>query len=193
MSNIRIFIDMDGVVANLSQAASVAYGIDYNPAGETTYGWITEAYNAKHPDAPITHQDFHRLTGQVPRFWANIPFFPWARDMVQWFDTVCPAEWFFLTKCVDSPDCPAGKFESLVREFNMSVAKRAIMTWGDKSVCCHPGDILIDDLDRNRIAWQGAGGMTYAWRELGPNHPEAIQQVQECLAFCYDQTHRLNV
>jgi len=190
MSITRIFIDMDGVIANCSQAAARAYKVDYDPAGEYEYGWITDAYNRLHPDEPIGHGAFTRLVSAVPGFWTKIEFYPWAKDLVRWLDTAVPCEWRFLTKCIDRAECPAGKFVSLVDEFGMETARRAIMVWDRKEVCCRPGDILIDDDERNRVAWRAVGGICYNWRELGPDHPEAQQQVQQCARFCLEHTNR---
>jgi len=189
MSTTRIFIDMDGVIANCSRSAAVAYGISYTPSGEYEYGWVTDAYNKQYPHLPaIGHRDFSRIIKTVPGFWHDITFYPWAKDFIGWFNTSCPVEWRFLTKCVDDPECAAGKFQSLVREFGVEIARRAIMVWDRKEALCGPDDILIDDDEKNRAPWRHAGGIVYPWRELGPQHPQAWQQVAECLQFCQRHT-----
>jgi len=185
-----IYVDMDGVVADCNRTTAEAYGIPYDPAGEHNWGWVTLKYNELHPDAPITHGDFTRLTNRVPGFWAKIPFYPWSQDLVNALDfRVCvtgDVNWRFLTKCVDHSHCPAGKFATLVRNFGLQTAKRAIMVWDRKQDCCKPGDLLIDDDERNRVAWREAGGYTYNWRAIGPCHPEGFLQAQDCIRWCLE-------
>jgi len=183
---------MDGVVADCNKAAADAYGIPYDPAADHYWGWVTDLYNKLNPTAPITHGDFTKITNRVPGFWAAVPFYPWANDLVNALEfRVCiepNLNWRFLTKCVDHSHCPAGKFATLVRNFGLQTAKRAIMVWDRKEDCCKPGDILLDDDELNRTAWRAAGGVCYNWRPIGPLHPEGFLQLQDCVRWLLEIT-----
>ena len=186
MSNLTIYVDMDGVIADCNKHAAVAYGIPYDPAGDHYWGWVTDKYNELHPDKPVGHGDFTRITNTVPGFWATVPFYPWAKDLVDALDNRVCVNWRFLTKCVDHAHCPAGKFASLVRHFGLPTAKKAIMIWDRKHDCCKPGDLLIDDDERNRAPWRAAGGFAYNWKPIGPAHPEGFLQAQDCIRWCLE-------
>lgn len=184
MSNIRrVFLDMDGVIANCNKSAARVYGVGYPATDVLGYDWVTRTYNAQHPDAPVQGSDFARIVAKDPTFWSAMPWFPWAAQIVEFLQARCPDRWYFLTKSTQYPECAAGKVQKIIEKFGVEMTKKLVIVYDDKSIVCRPGDILIDDWVKNTDAWTAAGGVPYLWREIGDQHPEAQMQVQECLRF----------
>ena len=161
----------------------------YPETGVLGFDWVTGAYNALHPDAPVSSGDFSRIVAKDPTFWSTTEWFPWADQLVGFLEDGFPGQWNFLSHCTSYPECASGKFKLLLDKFGQNVAKRAIFSFGPKWVVCKPDDILIDDRERNCDEWEAAGGLAYQWREIGDRHPEAQMQLQECLRFLQDHNN----
>jgi len=179
----RVFLDMDGVIVNCNRSAARVYGVGYPEAGVLGYDWVTRTYNELHPESPVAGEDFGRIVATDPTFWNTLEWFPWADGLVEFLEQHAPGQWNFLTKCTQYPECPAGKFNQLLERYGPEVTRRAIFMFGPKHVVCQPGDILIDDCDQNCDDWERAGGLVFRWREVGVLHPEANQQLPQCLQF----------
>lgn len=173
---------MDGVLANFNKAAAPIYGLDY-PTEPTILGhhWPFEEYERKYGKI-LSHPDFIDVLRNRPEFWDNMEFYWWAKRISIQL-TASQIEWYVLTHCIDDPFCPWGKHHSLKRNLGEEVIKRTFMTFGPKYPVCRPGDVLIDDADKNCVAWRQAGGIAFNWVDYTENHPNAGPQVEKLFSF----------
>ncbi len=178
----RVFVDMDGVLANFNKAASQVFGLWYpsEPAA-LHYNWVFEQYGRQH-QRELPHEEFIDVLRGRTEFWATMGFYWWARRLTHHLSAQ-QYEWYILTHCIDDPGCPFGKHTALKRHFGESIIKRTFMTFGTKHQMCRPGDVLIDDADKNCVAWRQAGGVAFNWVDYTENHPQAEQQVEQLFSF----------
>lgn len=117
---------------------------------------------------------FTRLTGKVwdsipdqatrwsalnsyPTFYRDLPLMPGAADL---WDFLQPWSPRILSAASRNSTCRAQKLESFKCNFGVD-GDRAIVVhnWRDKPQFCTPGDILVDDNERQRAGWEAAGGI----------------------------------
>lgn len=167
-TSMRVFLDMDGVVANFTKAACKVLDEPY-PADQhlNDYGWLFE----KHGDARC----YSKIKGHL--LWTSIEKFPWSDDLVHLVDKVSDGNWIFLTKPMIDPWCYSGKAEWIMKNYR-SYLKKLTIIGEDKSMFVrNKDDILIDDHPKNIKNWLDAGGSTFHWTEYGAQYnPEEVQK-----------------
>lgn len=152
----RIFLDVDGVLANWTKKAcektSIEYPIDFEFPNQ---GWLaTRASVKKIQDASDSLE-----------FWTDIEKYPWSNDIVKMVSQ-SGKHWNFLTKPMKTPHCFAGKAEWMFQHYPYHWDKMWIVTGSKSTVCRGPGDLLIDDMDKNLEEWKEAGGSIFEWKEV---------------------------
>jgi hypothetical protein len=141
----RIFLDMDGVVADFDRYARDAVGYS-TPGG------------ARYPDS-----DWKKIAAN-PRLYARLGVCPGAHDFVAEVSRIARdtnRELLFLTAIPRGNDTPWAFWDKI------NWAERhfpGIPVWfgpysRDKQHHARPGDILIDDRDSNIREWAAAGGI----------------------------------
>lgn len=115
---------------------------------------------------------FTRLTGKVwdsipdqatrwgtlnsyPTFYLDLPLMPGARDLWNFLQSWSPC---ILSAASRNSTCRIQKLESFRRNFNTDMAV-VVNNWREKPDYCAPGDILVDDNERQRAGWEAAGGI----------------------------------
>jgi hypothetical protein len=147
----RIFLDMDDVVADWHTAAQNFLKIRWNKEGDR-----------------IPQQDWNRIK-MSSRFYRDLPLKENAHDLVQ-----------YCRKAVDDGNADSLAFLSaLPRNNDMPWAPQDKVWWAhehfegipvflgpyssDKWQHCTPGDILIDDRPSNCEEWIKAGGLAHIY------------------------------
>lgn len=178
----RVFVDMDGVIVNFNKAVAPLLGLEY-PTEPSVLGhyWSFEEYERKWSKT-LSHPEFIDVLRGRDELWSDMEFYWWAKRIIIQL-TARQADWYILTHCVDDPWCPYGKHWALTKHFGSEIVKRTFMTFGTKHQMCRPGDVLIDDAEKNCVAWRQAGGVAFNWVDYTESHPQAGPQVEELFRF----------
>lgn len=152
----KIFLDLDGVIANFSKAACKRLDIKYPSKHE--FKQKGEFFS----DIP---EGIFYSTLKGHDFWADLEIFPYANELVEVVNNTSKGNWMFLTKPMLDPGCYSGKYEWIKKHFPKYTNKLIIIN-GTKSACCKGADnVLIDDLPKNITEWVNAGGQAIRWVE----------------------------
>ena len=157
----RVFIDMDGVVADYRAAALAAVRRLYfgGDIGEDP----GPGYDLWGP-LGLTEDEFFECQTEDPNFWADIPVYPGAREWVAEIDALARGDVWFLSAPSRHPQCHSGKACWLLRELGVKM-DRLVVTKSKFLLARHRGDILVDDLPQNLVHWREAGGTPIRFRQ----------------------------
>jgi 5'(3')-deoxyribonucleotidase len=157
----KIFVDMNGVIADFSTPALRANGAVIG--GEDEYpeecGWdILKACNkiraADGVDrAPLTEDEFWNNLGYD--FWYGLPMYPVAQTFIKYLEFW--GDVYIATAPALQDECVSGKYAWIKKHFPEYRSKLFICT--HKELLADKNSILIDDRDRNCEAFEKAGGL----------------------------------
>lgn len=134
----RIYLDLDGVLADFDAAYEARFGV--------------------HPSAHDDDVLWPNING-CDRYFADLPPCPGAIDF---FMQVAPFEPTILTACPKSnyQAVARQKREWVRRHLGWGVPVLPVMGGANKVLFMHaPGDILIDDFEKNLAPWRAEGGV----------------------------------
>jgi len=150
----RIFLDLDGVLADWIGGVCRLYGIDRSLAENTTgpYQDISDVLGVS------TNALWRAVDEAGSRFWAELDRYPWARPLFEYCEAIAPTT--ILTSPSWHPTSLSGKLEWLNRHLRWRGEKafRQYLIGPDKVACARPGALLIDDRDSQCEAFRAAGG-----------------------------------
>jgi len=133
----QIYLDCDGVLADFDKAAEAIFGM---PSAV-----FEERYGAG---------EFWRRLHNAGGFFEHLDLLPDARQL---YDAVKARNPIILTGMPEGEWAEPQKRRWAARRFpgvpvitTMAALKREH---------CHPGDVLVDDRDQHRTAWEDAGGL----------------------------------
>lgn len=152
-----ICIDLDGVIADMTSAAAQVHGIKL-PYGKLDYGYLYSKFTRK--------SDFWKKCHHHD-FWANIPLYPWSKDLVSIVEK-SKIPFVFLTKAPMGTGAWSGKAEWIQKNFGKHQNKLWVVR-GDKALMSRQGYLLIDDKPENIKSWTEAGGDGIIWPEVNPD------------------------
>lgn len=137
-SNRRLYLDLDGVMADFDAYFPQLFGVDHrDQADETMWAMIN------------SH----------PAFFRTMPLCPGAKEFFDSVEYLTPS---ILTACPKSDYANvASQKRGWVRE-HLSARVTVLPVQGGraKPLFMHqPGDVLVDDFERNCEAWEAAGGI----------------------------------
>ena len=142
----RIFLDLDGVLADFVAGAARLHGKD--PASVTTWDFF-ERWS-------LTAADFWNPLGR--EFWANLPLTPEAHQIVALCEQAVGKENIcLLTSPCDTDGCPEGKRDWVKK--HLPDYRRRLLIGAAKEFCATPRSLLVDDHDANCKAFLLAGGV----------------------------------
>ena len=142
----RIFLDMDGVIADFHKQVGRIYGInDLSKTWPNKGSWdLAKAVNLSRPEhSPITDSMVWKFVEKFKTpFWSTIELLPWAELL---YSTLCNlGEVYILTSPTDSKYCFEGKL-AWIRE-HISVLNLCIFCPTElKYLLSTPDSFLIDD------------------------------------------------
>lgn len=134
----RIYLDLDGVMANFDAHFPALFGVDHRG---------------------LADDDMWATINAHPSYFRDMPIFEGAKlffDSISWLDPI------ILTAC------PRSNYAHVARQKRAWVREHLstrciilpVMGGANKPLFMHaPGDILIDDFDRNTKAWEKEGGI----------------------------------
>lgn len=141
----RIFLDMDGVVASFMQGAIDLLGLPITEADVDQWN-IHLNY--------VEHEYFLRLIQAAGLgFWANLPLYRWSKEIVELCQEFDPG-FHFLTSHGDFPSATAGKSLWVRTHFKWE----NMLATREKDLLAGKGKVLIDDKPANCDAFERAGG-----------------------------------
>jgi len=171
----RVFLDIDGILANWSKSACEATGIVYPTDFEfPSQEWLASRIGVKQIQKSCENFEF----------WSNLEKYPWSDEIVK---TVSQSgkEWRFLTKPMKTSHCFSGKAEWMFRHYPHYWDKLWIVTGSKSATCRNEGDLLIDDFDKNINEWKDAGGSVFHWKEITDDYTgdwkSRIQKLKEVI------------
>lgn len=154
----RVFCDLHGVLVDFVTPACSAMGVFPDPEKLREWDWFT-AYK-------ITEREFWSMIEAAGQpFWATLPDYPWTRELLVLLHDL-DSDWSILTapgaRACEGPSVTGTR--ELVGPLRRSWRPpEAVIHANDKHRVCGPGDILIDDSERNVAAWSKAGGRAVLW------------------------------
>ena len=149
----KIYLDMDDVVADWHAAAQETLKLRWDKNGER-----------------IPQEEWDKIKAEL-RFYRTLPLKPGAKELVEYCRNLVATgqadDLMFLT--------------ALPRDYSMPYAANDKVWWAheqfpgipvflgpfshDKWRHCEPGDILIDDRHSNCNEWRNAGGQSHIYKE----------------------------
>jgi len=149
----KIYLDMDDVVADWHEAAQVILKLRWDKNGER-----------------IPQEEWDKIKAEL-RFYRNLPLKPGAKELVEYCQNLVATgqadDLAFLT--------------ALPHDYSMQYAANDKVWWAhehfpgipvflgpfshDKWRHCESGDILIDDRHSNCNEWRNAGGQSHIYKE----------------------------
>ena len=151
----RIFLDMDGVIANFSdKAISAVSGCSLEEAAKISDRLVEHDF---HGVLGITEDDFWRsIDAMGDQFWAELPPYPWMNELVATIDKFAP--WTILSAPSMHPSCAAGKMKWIYKHFGSNFRNFALAPrkW---QFARSADQVLIDDKYSNITEWIQHGGI----------------------------------
>lgn len=137
MTKRKIFLDLDGVMADFEKGYEIMYG--------------------HHPHTK-QDRDMWRTINSNPNHWDSLPIMPGAMRL---WAVLAPFEPTILTGCPSGGYKVAseGKRGWCAREFGPHVPVITCMSRDKQKHMVNAGDILIDDMSKNCKRWVEAGGV----------------------------------
>jgi 5'(3')-deoxyribonucleotidase len=152
----RIYVDMDGVIADFMTAAKKATGMTF-----------TQSDSDKHWD----------VIKKTPKFWSDMPWMPGGRQLWSYIRRYDPH--ILSAYSPKDPNCKPGKLKWLRRNVGMSnmnkinlVRRKDKSKFAMKSGEIRQPAILIDDFPRNVDQFKAAGG-------IGIYHTNTAKTIKE--------------
>jgi 5'(3')-deoxyribonucleotidase len=155
----RIFLDLDGVLADWSTAAIRACG---QVPHEVFAAWppgtaeLSDVLDIS-PEEMWSH--VHR---EGEAFWANLEPYPWTHEVFRLCSDLAPTT--ILTSPSLEPCSLSGKAVWMRRHFGPKF--RDFLIGPDKRACARARAVLIDDSEKNCEAFERAGGRAIAFPAL---------------------------
>jgi hypothetical protein len=136
--NIKLFSDLDGVI--------VAFDKEFEKLGHGTI----EEFELRHPH-PAALWNF--ISTHSDHFWLNMEWVPDGKELWNFIKKYNPT--LLTTPAQSVPHCVEDKQAWVKRE----LGNYNVIISGHKYKYATPGAILIDDMEKNIIPWNEAGGI----------------------------------
>jgi 5'(3')-deoxyribonucleotidase len=145
LSDIKILLDMDGVLADFIGGAC-----HYYHRSELVRDWPLGEYDICKVMG-YEPEEFWR--GLCPMFWLNLLPMP---DMQEIIEATEPFDTCILTSPTFDPQCAAEKISWI--NAHVPRFKRQYLIGPAKPFCAAPNHILVDDSEKNCLDFEAAGG-----------------------------------
>lgn len=152
MTNIkRIFLDLDGVLADWASAAIRVHGRD---SQSTVAAWPAGTYDLADVLGVSGNAMWAPINAAGESFWATLQPYPWCDEVMGLCTDLAPTT--ILTSPSKDPGAASGKTRWLQAQFGSGF--RSYLIGPDKVSCARPDAVLIDDADKNCEGFIAAGG-----------------------------------
>jgi len=163
---LKILLDMDGVLCNWEKRCCELFKVNWDVVRQE---WIpgdfyiekalTKVLRDKKKigeDEEITTDDIWKLVdAEKEKFWANLEEYPWSKLLYEECLSIAPT--YFVTTPSWHPTSLSGKL-IWMQEFTGEKGFRNYMVGPKKYLCSRPGNILIDDNDKNIDEFEAVPG-----------------------------------
>jgi 5'(3')-deoxyribonucleotidase len=147
----RIFLDIDGVLANWVRGVCDMHGLD---VGHVLRDWPADTYDICDATGLDPAEMWERIHLLGTGFWANLRLYPWASSLVALLEPIAPVT---LLSSPSRHHSSSGGKHAWIQSYMPSFERRFLLG-ADKAACARPGAVLIDDSDANCRAFEAAGG-----------------------------------
>jgi hypothetical protein len=174
----RIFLDIDGVLANWVMGVCQLYRLHISDAYDR---WPDGEYDICRALGWDTDDMWRRIHDQGAAFWERLEPYSWKRELVDMCESYAPVT--LLSSPSRDPSCCAGK-HAWIRK-HLPDYERRFLLGADKAACARPGAVLIDDSDHNCKAFfeQDGGAITFPrhWNIMRAEQADPLFHVGVCL------------
>ncbi len=168
----RIFLDLDGVLANFVKGACVLFGLNYE---EVMSIWTPGEYDMTKILNITEEQFFEVIDAGGEKYWRDLPPYPYALDFYHYCKDIAPT--YILTRPTAHGSSLSGKLQWMHKYFGSGFSNY-VMT-SKKELCAAPKTILIDDHVVNCTKFIDAGGSAFVWPAHNNfEHPKADKCVE---------------
>jgi len=176
----KIFLDIDGVVANFNGAAAKLYGKNED---DLRAAQSPGDYNGIYSALGTTEEEFWKKVDALgEEFWVTVERYPWADFLFDACSARCETV-FLSAPSVDSSSF-AGKVKWLQAWRGRGFRDFIFAPPRHKRHLAGPDSILIDDRDRNIEEWRSGGGIGILFpRPWNSDHALS----DDCLAVALDR------
>ena len=171
-----IYLDLDGPMVNWDKGVFSLWG---------RYPEIKPGQSCADALGVKKGEIWARITKRGAKWWAELEPHPWAKEF---YEELCRIdEVVILTSPSHIPTGASGKTQWMKKFFGGNF-RQYIMT-SRKDLLAKPGDILIDDMDKNIEAFTQAGGIGVLfprpWNKASEHSNQAVAKVLEAIAQVY--------
>ncbi|MFT5469943.1 MAG: hypothetical protein ACI8UO_005066 [Verrucomicrobiales bacterium] len=176
----HIFLDVDGVLADFTQAALAVHGrvdaLDSWPAGERDIPKVLG----------LTRTEYWRkIDAAGADFWSSLKPYTWFDELIDCVRDVAP--FTLLTSPALAAHCAAGKVDWIYKHFPARKGRRFtdFLIGRQKHLLAGEGRLLIDDTDGTVQSFCDAGGEAILFPQIwNQNHVEtdSLNYLKEQLA-----------
>ena len=152
--DIRIFLDLDGVITNFTKAACETCGIDMDDP---------EVKKKLKEDDNIEQfiddeEMWKKINAEGIDWWINLELYPWSKKLYREIRKVT-SMFCFLTAPSRNPYSVSGKVHWMTNHFGT----RKYLLGADKYFCAGPHTLLIDDHKDKVEKFEEFGGKAFLW------------------------------
>jgi len=162
----RIFLDMDGVIADFVRPAISLHGRDPD---EVLANWPAGTFDVAKVLGLTTKEFWKPITIAGWRWWVGLPHYSWSDDLLNVVQSFAGDDWLFASSPSRSCQSASGKIAWLQRRFGSHFRK--YMLGEHKHLFAKSGAVLIDDREQSVIEFREAGGeailFPQPWNSLG--------------------------
>ncbi len=156
-----IFLDMDGVIANIGEAVARIYDIKLTPELEAEYG--NTLYKLMGLE---TKQELWDVINAIPDFWEDIPPYPWCEELVDVLQSAGEVQILTSSPKTDAltkSNASTGKARWVGK--HLLEKKLRVNIVHDKYLMGGQGRVLIDDREKHCDSFTEHGGMSILFRQ----------------------------
>lgn len=157
----KIFVDLDGVLANFVQGAIKLFNLQDVMLPEDICSWdiANEVILGDYLKGSLGKMEkqarFWNKINRTKNFWLNLKPFTWNYDLTNFIKKLDP-KFKLCTSHIDNPNCLSEKAMWVKLYLNMSAGSIIFCT--DKSLLAKSNHILLDDSDENISSFISSGG-----------------------------------
>jgi hypothetical protein len=156
-TNLRIFLDLDGVCCFWEKSAAKTLGIDLEDKKIRE-----QVKNGKRLESFVGGDEvmWPKIDKEGPEWWENLEKLPWADDLIELAKS-SGKDFCFLTSPSNNPDCASGKIKWIKKHLGDDF--KNFLIGKQKHMCASPNSILIDDDKKKCKKFEDYGGHSFLW------------------------------
>ena len=156
-TDLRIFLDLDGIIAYWEKAAAKTCGIDYKDQE------IRDAIkNGKRLETYVGGDEkmWPMIDKDGEKWWVDLEKLPWSDDLIDLLKKESK-ELSFLSSPSKNPICYSGKAKWIIKHYpDMS---KDVFLGCKKERVANPNVLLIDDTEKKVKQFRKYGGHAFLW------------------------------